>query len=96
MLKNFLKPLDKVVYCVVYYNHKEGKKEVNTMMYDYDREIRAERAREERQLKRYATLSANAWRFNDYGSAAPREASMDCIMAAYNDAYTTDNYYNYY
>lgn len=75
---------------------RERKREVNTMMYDYDREIRAERAREERQLKRYATLSANAWRFNDYGSAAPREASMDCIMAAYNDAYTTDNYYNYY
>ena len=66
------------------------------MMYDYDRQIREERAREERQYKKYPVLSANAWRFNDYGSAAPRQTSMASIMDAYNDAHYTENYYNYY
>lgn len=30
------------------------------MMYDYDREIKEARAREERQYKKYPTLTANA------------------------------------
>lgn len=63
-------------------------------MYDYDREIRLERAREERRASK--PLTAKAWQYHTEGARDPYYTSMDTIMAAYNDAYATDNYYNYY
>ena len=64
------------------------------MMYDYDREIREERKREAKRERQM--LSAKAWQYHTLGARDPQYASMDSIMAAYNDAYATDNYYNYY
>lgn len=71
----------------------ERQREVNTM-YDYDREIRLERAREAKREKQM--LSVRGWQYHTEGARDPHYASMDTIMAAYNDAYATDNYYNYY
>lgn len=44
---------------------------------------------------RYSTkrpITANEWRFQDSGAKEPVRASWNNIMAAYNDARTTDSY----
>ena len=49
---------------------------------DFDYEIRAEQRRVNSKKK---PLSANAWRFNDSGSAEPTYCSFDNIFAAWID-----------
>ena len=49
--------------------------------YELDRAISAER----RTYKGKGEMSANEWRFNDYGSAEPAKCSFDTIFAAYTD-----------
>lgn len=43
-------------------------------------------AKREKSLQsKSGELSANAWRMNDCGSAAPATCSFDTIFSAYND-----------
>lgn len=52
---------------------------------EFDREVRRERTIERRLSSSNRPMTANEWRFNDYGSAEPREVSMDAIFSAYRD-----------
>ena len=52
---------------------------------DFDREVRKERTIERRLSSSCEPMSANEWRFNDYGSAAVRSVSMGAIFSAYRD-----------
>lgn len=59
----------------------------NAYIDELNREVRRERAR----MSKSGKLTANAWRYNDCGSADPASASMDSILAAYSDAVATNN-----
>lgn len=48
---------------------------------DMDAMIKAER----KGSKKSKSMSANEWRFNDYGSVEPRSVSMEAIFCAYRD-----------
>ena len=52
---------------------------------EFDRGVRRERTIERRLSSSNRPMTANEWRFNDYGSAEPREVSMDAIFSAYRD-----------
>ena len=52
---------------------------------DFDNEVRKERTIERRLSRSSEPMTANEWRFNDYGSAGPRMVSMDSIFSAYRD-----------
>jgi hypothetical protein len=52
---------------------------------DFDNEVRKERTIERRLSRSNEPMTANEWRFNDYGSAEPRGVSMDTIFSAYRD-----------
>ena len=60
------------------------------MSYWYDEELDKEAKAYNKRHNNKKELSANAWRFNDYGSSEPMSASMDSILAAYADAQETD------
>lgn len=49
---------------------------------DMDKMIKAER---KNGSNKSGTMSANEWRFNDYGSADPHSCSMETIFSAYRD-----------
>ena len=53
--------------------------------YDFDNEVRKERTIERKLSRSNQPMSANEWRFNDYGSAEPCTCSFDTIFAAYVD-----------
>lgn len=54
---------------------------------ELNKEVKKERTR----MSKSGKLTANAWRYNDCGSADPASASMDSILAAYSDAVATNN-----
>ncbi len=49
---------------------------------ELNKEVKKERTR----MSKSGKLTANAWRYNDCGSADPASASMSSILAAYSDA----------
>ncbi len=54
----------------------------------YLTELAAEAKRQakiEKSHKRAKPMTANEWRFNDYGSAEPSSSSFEAIFEAYND-----------
>ena len=55
----------------------------NYYLIELAREAKREKAREKQSSRR--PMTANEWRFNDYGSAEPRNSSFDTIFEAYND-----------
>lgn len=59
----------------------------NAYIYELDKEVKRDRARMSKSDK----LTANAWRYNDCGSADPASANMSSILAAYSDAVATNN-----
>ena len=48
---------------------------------NFDKMIKAEA----RRYNKNGAMSANEWRFNDYGSAEPRSSTFDAIFSAYRD-----------
>ena len=55
-------------------------------MYDFiENEARKDRMVEKKMAKSSKAMSANEWRFNDWGSANPHAGSIDAIFSAYHD-----------
>lgn len=55
-------------------------------MYDFiENEARRDRMVEKKMAKSNKVMSANEWRFNDWGSANPHAGSIDAIFSAYHD-----------
>ena len=52
-------------------------------LYELAREAKRDKARAKQSNRK--PMTANEWRFNDYGSAEPRNTSLETIFAAYND-----------
>lgn len=59
--------------------------------YNYSEELQREAKAQAKRYSKKGELSANAWRFNDYGSVEPVSTTMDSILAAYADAQATDS-----
>ena len=55
-------------------------------MYDFiENEARRDKAVEKKMSKSNKVMSANEWRFNDWGNANPHTGSIDAIFSAYHD-----------